>query len=175
MALAAGGALSVVGLTAKPGDAPVAIVFGSKVETTGEPSERLKARLDTATELYESGRAEVIVVSGGLGDEGFSEPRVMKDYLVDAGVPVGSIHEDDDGLNTGATCANAKAFMESAGQTSANIVTQYFHIPRAVLACRRAGIDVDGAEAPRFFELRDLYSIARELVALPVYLISEWG
>ena len=173
MALAAGGALSVVGLTAKPGDAPVAIVFGSRVEATGEPSARLKARLDTAADLYKSRHTEVIVVSGGLGEEGFSEPRVMKDYLVGAGVPVGSIHEDDDGLNTGATCANAKAYMESAGQTSANIVTQYFHIPRARLACRREGIDIEGAAAPRFFELRDLYSIARELVALPVYLMRR--
>ena len=131
----------------------------------------MKARLDTAADLYKSGRAKQIIVSGGFGEEGFSEPRVMRDYLVGAGVPAGSIHEDDDGLTTGATCANAKAFMDNAGETSANIVTQYFHIPRAKLACRREGIDIEGAESPRFFELRDLYSIARELVALPVYLI----
>jgi uncharacterized SAM-binding protein YcdF (DUF218 family) len=97
----------------------------------------------------------------------------MKDYLVGEGVPGGSIHEDDDGLTTGATCANAKAFMDTSGETSANIVTQYFHIPRATLSCRRAGIDIEGAESPRFFELRDLYSIARELVALPVYLVRQ--
>ena len=78
-------------------------------------------------------------------------------------------------MTTRATCANAKAFMDTAGETSANIVTQYFHIPRAKLACRREGIDIEGAESPRFFELRDLYSIARELVALPVYLIRRRG
>ena len=60
---------------------------------------------------------------------------------------------------------------EVYGAHRAVVVTQYFHVARATLACRRAGIDIVGASVPRWFEPRDLYSLAREVVALPVYAV----
>lgn len=62
--------------------------------------------------------------------------------------------------------------MESKGLETAAVVTQYFHIPRARWSCRQEGIEISGARAPRFFEPRDLYSLARETVAFPVYLLK---
>lgn len=93
----------------------------------------------------------------------------MQRYLVSAGVPESLVLADGKGTNTAATCAHAHAYMTEHGLRTANVVTQYFHIPRATLACRRAGIDVVGAIAPRFFEPRDLYSLAREAIAYPAY------
>lgn len=68
--------LVIVGLAAQPNKADVAIVFGSKVETSGLPSERLKARLDTAADQFKNGDAREIIVSGGTGDKGFPESEV---------------------------------------------------------------------------------------------------
>jgi vancomycin permeability regulator SanA len=164
--------LSIAGLTARPKAADVAIVFGNTVERTGEPSPRLKARLDRARELYASRQARWIIVSGGLGKEGFDESVVMKAYLARSGVPEAAVYADAQGLNTTRTSANAHAFMTTQGLHSANVVTQYFHIERAKLACRRAGIEVVGAAAPRYYEPRDVYSLAREVIAFPVYVLK---
>lgn len=167
--------LVIVGLGATPRAADVAIVFGNTVERSGRPSARLRARLDAARELYSSGRVRKIIVTGGVGKEGFDESLVMQSVLVRAGVPARDIHADAKGLNTALSCQNARAYMTSQGLTSADVVTQYFHIARARLACRRAGIRVAGAFAPRYFELRDMYSLAREVVAYPAYALRIRG
>jgi vancomycin permeability regulator SanA len=164
--------LVIDGLSAKPGTADVAIVFGNTVERNGRPSARLGARLETARALYASGRVGRIIVTGGIGKEGFDESVVMQRSLESAGVPPTAIHADGLGLNTTRSCVNARAYMTSHGLKSADVVTQYFHVTRARLGCRRAGIRVVGAVAPRYFELRDLYSLAREVVALPVYALG---
>jgi hypothetical protein len=80
---------------------------------------------------------------------------------------------DSLGINSAATAANAQRWMQGHGARTAVIVTQYFHIARARIACERAGIDVAGAAAPRWFELRDIYSLAREVVATPVYALRR--
>jgi len=162
----------VAGLGAKPGLADVAIVFGNTVERSGKPSARLRARLEAARKLYSSGLVRRIIVTGGVGREGFDESLVMQGALVHAGIPAQDIYADGRGLNTALSCANARAYMASQGMTGADVVTQYFHIVRASMACRRAGIRVAGASAPRYFELRDLYSVAREVVALPAYALG---
>ena len=164
--------LVVTGLGATPRPADVAIVFGNTVERTGKPSARLRARLVAARDLYASKLVRKIIVTGGLGREGFDESDVMRDWLVRAGVPAADIHEDSEGLNTAQSCANAHAYMTAQGLSTADVVTQYFHVARACLACRRAGIRVVGATSPRFFEQRDLHSIAREVVGFPVYLLG---
>jgi vancomycin permeability regulator SanA len=88
-AIALLGALAVawVGLSAKPGDADAALVFGNTVERTGAPSRRLEARLDAARRLYAGGRVRLILVSGGFGKEGFDEADVMARWLRARGVP----------------------------------------------------------------------------------------
>src|SRR5215207_9219905 len=70
------------GLTDEIERADAAVVLGNTVERDGQPSERLKARLEKAVELYEKNLVGVIIVSGGFGAEGFEEADVMRDYLV---------------------------------------------------------------------------------------------
>ena len=105
--------LILSGLAARPQSADVALVFGNTVERTGEPSPRLRARLETARELYASRQVRWIIVSGGFGREGFNESAVMKGYLVRHGVPANVIHADPHGLNTTRSCVNARAASSS--------------------------------------------------------------
>jgi vancomycin permeability regulator SanA len=148
----------------------VGIVLGSKVMPGGAPSDRLKARLDRAGELYREGAFGHVLVSGGTGVEGFSEARVMADYLARRyAVPRAVIILDEQGNDTGATARNSAAIMARHGFRSALVITQYFHVTRSRLALQRQGVENVGSAHAYYFEWRDLYSIARELVALPVY------
>ena len=151
----------------------VGVVLGSKVMLDGTPSPRLRARLDRAAQLYQQGMFAHVIVSGGTGVEGFSEARVMARYLTERrGVPAAAILLDEFGNDTEATARNSAVIMHAHGYTSALVITQYFHIPRSRLALRQAGIATVHTAHAHFFEARDLYSTARELVALPAYWIN---
>ena len=148
----------------------VGIVLGSKVMPDGTPSARLQARLDKAHELFQQGMFRYVIVSGGTGKEGRSEARVMANYLAgQKKVPREAIILDEYGNTTRATAQNSAAIMKERGLTSAVVVTQYFHITRTRYALRRAGVAKVCTAHARYFEMRDLYSIAREAIALPVY------
>ncbi|MDY0917724.1 YdcF family protein [Pseudomonas viridiflava] len=164
------GAIVIDGLsdTAKTSDA--AIVLGSQVLPDGTPSDRLRARLDRAEELYRQGLVRHIIVSGGTGKEGFSEAAVMADYLVEHGkIAHEAILLDEQGNTTRDTAINGAGIMKGKGFTSAVVVTQYFHITRSQYALKQAGVMQVSTAHARYFEWRDLYSIAREVVALPAY------
>lgn len=148
-----------------------AVVLGNKVELNGQPSERLQARLDKAAELYEEGYFTLIIVSGGLGKEGFDEATVMKAYLVDRGIPDDRINEDHDGYNSYMTAENASKIMKQSNLDSAMIITQYFHVSRTKLAFRKMDMKEVYAAHADFFEFRDLYSIVREFPAYYKYLL----
>lgn len=150
----------------------LAVVLGNKVELDGQPSDRLQARLDKAVELYHAGYFPLVVVSGGLGIEGFDEAEVMKAYLVSKDVPEEHIIEDPDGYNSGMTAQNTKQIMDQRELDSVMIISQYFHISRTKLAFKSVGVeDVYSAHA-RIFELRDAYSIIREFPAYYKYLLK---
>lgn len=156
---------------ARPSD--VAIILGSKVELNGKPSARLAARLDQGAAMYARGLARHVIVSGGVGKEGFDEAKVMRDYLVSQGLPSSVIHVDSLGIDTESTAVNSAVIMRERGWTSAVVVTQYFHVPRSALALRRAGVADITSSYPRFVEPRDVYSTLRELVALPLYWLQH--
>jgi vancomycin permeability regulator SanA len=157
------------GLLAKPAPADVGIVFGSRVEKNGDPSPRLRVRLEAARSLYGSGLVRHLIVSGGMGKEGYDEASVMRSFLVRRGIPDSAIVMDRGGANTRRTSESAARIMRARGWRTADVVTQYFHVVRARGACERHGIRVVGAAVPCFFEPRDLYSTAREAVAIPEY------
>ena len=171
--LAAGGvylvALCIAGLSASPRACGLAVVFGNTVEPDGQPSPRLRARLGTALALYRAGTVRRLLVSGGIEQPGDrDEARAMALWLQARGVPRTAIVEDPGGTDTMRTARHAAAIAAGGGAVA---VTQWFHLPRAMLAMRRFGIrDVSGAW-PRFLEARDAYSLLREAVALPVYAV----
>lgn len=162
----------VAGLRDDARRADVAVVLGTTANPDGTPSPRLAARLDAAAGLYRRGLVRNVIVSGGVGHEGVDESAVMKRYLAARGIPADRIVADSLGLTTAATAKNSAVIMRRRGWKSAVAVSQYFHVPRCRLALRRAGIaPVYGAHA-RFFEVRDVYSIAREVVGYPAYFFG---
>lgn len=158
--------LAAAGLGAKPVRSDLAVVFGNTV-VAGRPSARLRARLDIAVDLFRTGLVRRVLVSGGVDPAGNDEAAVMAAYLIERGVPRPAIIEDPHGVDTFATARDALAVRPG----SVVVVTQWFHIPRARLAMRRVGVGRVSAAWPRFAEWRDLYSFAREALALPVYAI----
>ncbi|MGF1603553.1 MAG: YdcF family protein [Thermosynechococcaceae cyanobacterium] len=150
--------------------ADVGVVLGNKVETNGQPSDRLRARLDKAVQLFEQGMFSHIIVSGGLGAEGFDEAVVMKQYLIDQGVPALQIYLDSQGLTTALTAKNAAQIMQKNDWSSALVISQYFHVPRTRLAFQQMGLSPVYAAHADFFEIRDIYSVAREVVGYGAYL-----
>lgn len=121
--------------------APVAIVLGAAVHADGRPSPWLAYRLDVAADLYTSGRVEAILVSGDNRRVGYDEPTAMRDYLVGLGVPSEAIALDYAGFDTYDTCVRARRIF---GVDQALLVSQDFHVSRAVAVCRSAGLDARG-------------------------------
>lgn len=123
--------------------APVAIVLGSKV-TDGDPGSYVRGRLETALALYRSGRVATILNSGNGRAEAGDEPGVMRRYLEERGVPAPAIIDDPEGFDTAETCRRARNVFDVS---EALIVTQDFHLGRAIALCRDAGIDARGVYA----------------------------
>lgn len=120
---------------------PVAIIYGAEMYPSGRPSPYLRARLDLGVQLYRAGKAEVLIVSGDNDAEHHHEATNMKKYLVAQGIPERRIVEDEYGLDTYDTCVRAR---EVFGVTEALLVSQRYHLPRAVATCRAVGVDAVG-------------------------------
>lgn len=165
----AAAALAAAGLVTRARPADVAIVLGNTVLPTGQPSPRLAARLDRAYDCYAASQCRVLFVSGGVDAAGADEAATMRDYLLARGVPADRIVTDSAGVDSWATARHASAYMREHGYVSALAVTQYFHVPRTMLALRRQGVAEVSGGYPRFFEWRDVYSVLRELPAMAWY------
>lgn len=117
----------------------VAMVLGAGVRN-GRPSPYLRARLDVAVELWRRGAVRVLLVSGHA-EQGYDEPSVMADYLVEQGLPRGAVVRDGSGADTWTSCLRAGAVHGLDGLV---VVTQAYHLPRALAACRLLGLDALG-------------------------------
>lgn len=122
-------------------EAPVALVLGAQVHDSGVPSAFLEARLDLALRLYQAGRVRAVLVSGDHGKWTYDEPDTMRDWLIDRGVPERQVIADHAGFDTYDSCQRATRVF---GVTKLIVVTQTYHIDRAVALCRNAGIDATG-------------------------------
>lgn len=150
--------------------AVVAVILGNKVNEDGTLSERLSKRLEKGLELYRAGRVTELFVSGGLGREGFYEGDKMREWLVAHEVPDSVIMVDNGGSNTEATVCNAIARLDCRAEDII-VVSQYYHITRTKMLFRKRGFENVGSASPRYFELRDVYSLLREFVGYYYYLI----
>ncbi|SPT52858.1 vancomycin high temperature exclusion protein [Actinomyces bovis] len=163
--LGSAGRISELGAADDTRSAPVAIVLGAAVRPNGTPSPWLAYRLDAAAQLYRQGRVEAILVSGDNRAVDYDEPTTMARYLRKVGVPEQAIALDYAGVDTRATCIRAKQVF---GVESALLVTQDFHLGRAVTLCRRAGVDAYGVADTRAQANRAqwVWSWLRERLAL---------
>jgi vancomycin permeability regulator SanA len=121
--------------------APVALVLGAQVNPDGTPSAFLAARLDLAKRLYDAGAVEMIIVSGDHLAPEFDEPVAMHNYLIKAGLPTTKVVVDAGGFDTYESCLRAKRIFNLSQLI---IVTQSYHLVRAVATCRTLGIDAYG-------------------------------
>jgi len=157
--------ITIDGLNDKQTEADVAIVLGNKVNEDGTLSERLKARLDKSIELFNKKRVGTIIVSGGLGKEGFWEGKKMQEYLIYNKIPTEKILVDNYGTDTEKTVENSIRMMDSLDFKSAISVSQFFHQTRTKKLFRNKGFRNIESSSPDYFEMRDFYSIFREFVA----------
>lgn len=172
LALVAAALICTIGMMNDVRPSDVAIVLGSKVEEDGTPSVHLRIRLDRTVDLYKAGMAPMIIVSGGPGVPAHPEPIVMRDYLIDHGVPASAILLDNTGINTAATARNAVPLMAEHGFNSVIVVSEYFHVPRTRLAFAQQGIQTVRYASVGYPRPRDGLAIARETVGLPLYWLG---
>nr|NLI49243.1 DUF218 domain-containing protein [Propionibacterium sp.] len=119
----------------------VAVVFGAEVHADGTPAAFLAARLDLGERLYRSGKARVLIVSGNNAPDHHRETTAMRRYLEARGVPGCRIVEDEAGEDTYDTC---RRLRDVFGVTAPLLVTQRYHLPRALATCRALGLDAVG-------------------------------
>lgn len=124
--------------------APAALVLGAGLNRDGSPGVVLRDRVRTAVELYFTGRVEKLLMSGDNSDEFYNEPAAMRDFAISLGVPEEDIVLDYAGRRTYDSCYRAKAIF---GLDQAIVVTQAFHLPRALFLCNALEIDADGVPA----------------------------
>lgn len=123
----------------------VAIIFGAGLKRDSTPSDALQDRLIVAARLYDAGKVKKILVSGDNRFVNYSEPDVMHDVLVNEfKIPAEDIAVDYAGRRTYDTCVRAKKLW---GVDHAVLVTQDFHLPRAIWTCKKLGIESEGASA----------------------------
>lgn len=119
----------------------VALVLGAQVHPDGRPSRFLRGRLDRAVELHRAGLVDVLLVSGDNGSDHYDEPTAMKRYLVEAGIPPEDVVADFAGFDTYDSCVRARRIF---GVEEVVVVSQGYHLPRAVTTCRLVGVDAVG-------------------------------
>jgi vancomycin permeability regulator SanA len=119
----------------------VAIVLGAGLNRDGRVSLFLKERLDAAIGLYRLGKVDGLLMTGDNHVSSYDEPRAMRAYALAHGVPAGAITLDYAGFDTYDSCFRARHIF---GVRSAEVVTQRYHLPRAVYLCRSVGIAADG-------------------------------
>lgn len=122
----------------------VAIVFGAGLWRDGSPTPVLRDRVETAAEIYFTGKVEKLLMSGDNQFEDYNEPGAMRDYAMRLGVPEHAIVLDYAGRRTYDTCYRARDIF---GVSHAILVTQRFHLPRALYTCNKLGVSAVGVPA----------------------------
>lgn len=146
---------------AAPGQ-PIAIVFGAGLRRDGTPTLVLADRVATAASLYREGKTQALLLSGSTHGARYDEAEAMRTLALSLGVPSEAILLDKEGNRTLDTCLRAH---QAFGIHSALLVTQRFHLPRALVLCEALGMQAAGVQADRsrystraqwFWEIREL-------------------
>ena len=155
-----------------PDNAPakaIAIVFGAGLRRDGTPTAVLADRVTTAAWLYRQGKVKKLLMSGSASGPQSDEPGAMRKLAMSLGVSSEDIYVDRGGNRTYLTCLRA---LRLFGVSEAILVSQQFHLPRALAICDALGMEAFGAHAdmrtygPRMQSLWNLREIPATLVAL---------
>src|SRR6478609_2500264 len=141
-----GGRSPVTQDTADVPRAQAALVLGAQVMPNGAPSSMLSDRITAAAELYKAGRVDKLLLSGDHSRVKYDEVGTMRKILLAQGIPAEDIFTDHAGFDTWDSAQRARRVFEVR---SAVVVTQSFHMARALYDARRAGLDATGFSADR--------------------------
>lgn len=148
----------------------LAIVFGAGLRRDGTPTAILRDRVETAARLYFDGKVQKILMSGDNRYDYYNEPESMRQYALELGVPSDVIVLDYAGRRTYDTCYRARTVFQAG---SALLVTQKFHLPRALFLCNALGLNSQGVEANnnqyRRFSLF-IWNIREQLATVAAFL-----
>lgn len=161
----------------------VAIVFGAGLHWDGSPTPVLRDRVKAAVELYDQGKVQKLLFSGDNRFEDYNEPGAMLEFALELGVPEEDIVLDYAGRRTYDTCYRANAIFKV---DQAILVTQRFHLPRAIFLCDQLGIVSQGVESDlrayssyslRYWNLREILATMSAMwdvwIQRPVPVLGE--
>ncbi|HLU48372.1 MAG TPA: YdcF family protein [Planctomycetota bacterium] len=154
--------------------ASAAVVLGAKVYEDGSLSEALRDRVDTGVRLYRQKLVDFLIMTGGVGANGISEPERMAAYAIAHGVPPGRIILDEGGNNTFASARNCGEIARRYGFGELLTVSQDWHCARIKLIFERAGtpcFTVPAAKGENAPIVRPSFFLFREILAYPFYFI----
>ncbi|MFJ5117253.1 vancomycin high temperature exclusion protein [Kitasatospora sp. NPDC088548] len=159
-----------VGTVESAPTAPVAVVFGAGL-FDGKPSPYLAHRLDAAVDLYRLQKVQAILVTGDNGRDSYDETDAMRQYLVEHGVPQVRVVGDYAGFETWDSCTRAHRIF---GVDRAVLVSQDFHVRRALALCEAAGIDSYAVGVPELHDATWLYGGLREIPGAGKAALNAW-
>ncbi len=147
-----------------------ALVLGAGVRGDGSPSSILKDRVERGVELYKAGKVKKLIMSGDNRFAHYNEPDVMVKLAIDQGIPQGDVYADYAGRRTYDSCWRAKNIFS---QGNIIVVTQSFHMTRAIFLCEHMGIQTQGVTADIspyaarqwvWWSFRDMISLFKSIV-----------
>jgi SanA protein len=149
---------------------PVILVFGAGLKWDGSPTVILQDRVRTAADLYFAGKASVLLMSGDNRFVDYNEPAAMRNYALTLGVPDEAIVLDYAGRRTYDTCYRARVIF---GLKEVILVTQGYHLPRALYTCNLLGVEAKGvpADQRKYRQMSLAYWQLREIFAT---LVALW-
>lgn len=115
------------------------MILGAAVWRDG-PSPTLRRRTQHGAALWRAQQNRVVVCCGGLGRHPPSEAEAMRDILLAEGVKAGAIHLEAASRNTAENIALARPILERLNLNEVILVSDWYHLPRARMVARRAGL-----------------------------------
>lgn len=138
------------------------IVLGAGIRADGSLSPMLQERLDMGIRLYQQGAADTVLMSGDHGNENYDEVNAMKSYAIEKGVPSERIFMDHAGFSTYESMYRAKEIFEVE---TAIVVTQEYHIYRALYIAEKLGLEAEGVPSDTREYRGAFYRWLREVLA----------
>jgi SanA protein len=150
-------------------EAQAILVLGALVRPDATPSDMLRWRLDEAYRLYAAHKAPKLLVTGDHGRISYDEVNAMRQYLEAKGVPTADIFMDHAGFDTYNSMYRARDVFQVH---SVIVVTQPFHLTRAVFIAKSLGLEVQGVESDQYRYPGQRYYQLREVAARPKALLE---
>ena len=150
------------------------VVLGAAVGKGGLPSPALRRRLSHAVRLFREGRADYLILTGGVGEYPPSEAAVMRRLALQQGVPEAHLILEETATDTLRNAEACTRIIQQNGWSRVLVVTDGYHLFRSLLVFRACGVEAVGSAPKAPYTGRWCYLCLREVVAVPWYLLRLW-